>query len=181
MVFTPAMRGMFGLEWNASENTLTVTPSLPAQWNEAKVSGVPMGQSHVTIEMRRNGSSLSVRLAGGGSGTIKLLSRAPQARTVNGELRIPLPAVEVGLDHGLPVAGAVTSQLKVLDQLQSARTLRLLLSAPANSRQTMFLRVNDPKIRLRTDGADISADSAQLRIEFPSGTGYVDKTVTLSW
>src|SRR6185437_15727605 len=36
MVFTPAVRGMFRLEWNAAENTLTVTPNLPAQWNEAK-------------------------------------------------------------------------------------------------------------------------------------------------
>jgi hypothetical protein len=181
MVFTPAVRGMFGLEWDAADNTLTVTPNLPAQWNEAKISGVPLGQSHVNLQMRRNGSSLSVRLTGGGSETIKLLSRAPQARTVNGELRIPLPAVEVGLDHGLPVAGAITSQMKVLDQQQSARTLRLLLSAPANSRQTMFLRVNDPKIHLRTDGADVSADPTQLRIEFPVGTGYVEKTVTLSW
>ena len=181
MVFTPAVRGMFGLEWDAADNTLTVTPNLPAQWNEAKISGVPLGQSHVNLEMRRNGSSLSVRMAGGGSGAIKLLSRAPQARMVNGELRIPLPAVEVGIDHGLPIAGAVTSQMKVLDQQQSARTLRLLLAAPANSHQTLFLRVNDPKIHLRSDGTDVSSDSAQLRIEFPAGTGYVEKTLTLSW
>jgi hypothetical protein len=45
----------------------------------------------------------------------------------------------------------------------------------------MFLRVNDPKVHLRADGADVSSDFAQLRIEFPSGTGYVEKTVTLSW
>ena len=181
MVFTPTVRGMFGLEWDAADNTLTVTPNLPAQWNEAKISGVPLGQSHVNLKMRRNGSSLLVRMAGGGSGAIKLLSRAPQARIVNGELRIPLPAVEVGIDHGLPIAGAVTSQMKILDQQQSARRLRLLLAAPANSHQTMFLRVNDPKVHLRTDGADVSTDSAQLRIEFPAGTGYVEKTVTLSW
>jgi hypothetical protein len=122
-----------------------------------------------------------VRIAGGGSRAIKLLSRAPKAQTVKGELRIALPAIEVGIDHGLPVAGSVTSQMKILDQQQSARTLRLLLAAPANSRQTMFLRVNDPKNHLRTDGAEASANSAQLRIEFPAGTGYVEKTVTLSW
>jgi glycogen debranching enzyme len=181
MVFTPAVRGMFGLEWNAADNALTVTPNLPAQWNEAKISGIPLGQQHVGLEMRRLGSSLSVRVTGGGSGTIKLLSRVPQARTDTGELRIPLPAAEVGIDHALPVAGAVTSQMKVLDQQQSARSLRLVLSAPANSHQTMFLRVNDPKIHLRTDGAEVSANSSQLRIEFPAGAGYVDKTVTLSW
>ena len=45
MVVTPTVRGMFGLEWSAGANTLTVTPSLPAEWNEAKISGVPFAQS----------------------------------------------------------------------------------------------------------------------------------------
>ena len=181
MVFTPAVRGMFGLEWNAAAKTLIVTPNLPAQWNEARISQVPIGQSRVSLEMRRVGTNLLVRLTGARAETIRLLSRAPQAQMDKAELRIPLPAVEVGIDHGLPIAGAVTSQMKVLDQQQSARSLRLVLSAPANSKQSMFLRVNDPRIHLRADGADVSANSNQLRIEFLAGSGYIDKTVTLSW
>lgn len=181
MVVTPAVRGMFGLEWNAPENTLTVTPNLPAQWNEAKILRVPLAQSRVGVEMRRNGSTLSVRLTGEGSKTIKLRSRAAGARIENGELRIPLPAAEVGIAHGLPESGAITSQMKVLDQQESPHSLRLRLSAPANSYQTLFLRLNDPKIHLHTDGSEVSADSAQLRMQFPSGAGYVEKVVTLSW
>lgn len=181
MVITPTVRGMFGLEWNAAENTLSVTPSLPAQWNEAKIMGAPIAQSHVGIEMRRNGASLSVSLTGGGSKIVKLRSRAAGAQIVNGELRIPLPAVEVGIDHGLPQPGSVTSQLKVLEQQTSAHSLRLRLSAPANSHQNLFLRINDSKVHLRTEGAEISDGSSQMRIEFPSGNGYVEKIVTLSW
>jgi len=63
--------------------------------------------------------------------------------------------VEVGLDHGLPEAGSVTSQMKVLDQEQSKRSLRMLLSALAKSHQVMFLRVDDPKIHLQIDRASI--------------------------
>jgi hypothetical protein len=181
MVVTPTVRGMFGLEWNASENTLTVTPNLPAQWNEVKILGVPMAQSRVDVEIRRNGSILAVRLTGEGSRTIKLRSRAAGSRIQNEELRIPLPAVEVGIAHGLPEAGAVTSQMKVLDQQQSPHSMRLRLSAPANSYQTLFLRLNDPKIHLRTDGTEVSADFTQLRVQFPAGAGYVEKVVTLSW
>ena len=181
MVVTPTVRGMFGLEWSAGANTLTVTPSLPAEWNEAKISGVPFAQSRVGLEMRRDGSILSVRLAGQGSQAAKLASRSPGARIENGELRIPLPAVEVGVAHGLPEAGAPTSQLKILDQKQSPRSLQLRLSAPANSRQTIFLRLNEPKIWLKVDGAEFAADSAQLRTQFPPGIGYIEKTVTLSW
>jgi glycogen debranching enzyme len=181
MVITPTVRGMFGLEWNAGENQLTVTPRLPAQWNEAKILGVPVGRSRVGVEVRRNGSTLSVRLAGEGSKTIKLQSRAAGAKIENGELRIPLPAAEVGIAHGLPEAGAVTSQMKVLDQQESPHSLKLRLSAPANSYQTLFLRVNDPRVHLRTEGAEVSANSSQLRIQFPSGVGYVEKVVSLSW
>src|SRR5580692_1989343 len=181
MVLTPALRGMFGLEWNAADNTLTVTPSLPAQWNDAKILGVPIGQSRVAVEEHRDGSALSVRLTGDGAEATKLRSRAAGARIKNGELRIPLPAAEVSIAHGLPEAGAMTSQMKVLDQQESLRALRLRLSAPANSDQTLFLHLNDPQIRLRTDGAEVSADFSQLRIHFPPGAGYVEKAVTLSW
>jgi glycogen debranching enzyme len=181
MVITPTVRGMFGLEWSARENKLTVTPRLPAQWDEARIIGVPVGQSRVSVEVQRNRSTLSIRLAGEGSKNIKLQSRAAGAKIENGELRIPLPAVELGIAHGLPEAGAVTSQMKVLNQQESPRSLRLRLSAPANSDQTLFLRVNDPSIHLRTEGAEVSANSVQLRVQFPSGVGYVEQAVSLSW
>lgn len=181
MVITPTVRGMFGLEWSAGENKLTVTPRLPAQWDEAKIMGVPVGQSRIGVEAQRNGSTLSIRIRGEGSKNIKLQSRAAGAKIENGELRIPLPAVELGIAHGLPEAGAVTSQMKVLNQQESPRSLRLRLSAPANSYQTLFLRVNDPSIHLRTEGAEVSANFAQLRVQFPSGVGYVEQAVSLSW
>jgi glycogen debranching enzyme len=181
MILTPTLRGMFGLEWNAAENTLTVTPSLPAQWNEAKIYGVPLADRRVGIEMRRNGTALLVRLTGDGSKLTKLRSRTSGATGANGELRIPLPAAEAGIGHGLPEPGAVTAQLKVLDQQTSARSLRLRLSAPANSHQTLFLRINDPKIHPRVEGAEISSASDELRVQFPSGDGYVEKMVSVLW
>ncbi len=186
MVVTPTLRGLFGLGWNAGTNELTVTPSLPAQWNQASVSGVPLGQQRLGIQIRRSGSMLSVQLSGPGSKDVHLRSSAPGASLRKGELLIPLPPVEVGIGHGLPEPGSVTSQLKVLDQQRSPRSMRLRLSAPANSFQELFLRVNDPKIHLTGDGAAVSADSSQIRIQFPSSDGstsdaYVEKTVTLSW
>jgi glycogen debranching enzyme len=181
MVVTPTVRGMFGLEWNAAENTLTVTPNLPAQWTEAKIMGVPLGQSHLGIEMRRSAGALSIRLIGEESRAVKLRTRAPGATTINGELRIPLPAVEVGIDHGLPLAGSITSQLKVLDQQPSQRSLHLRLSAPAASHQSLFFRLNGAKAHLRIEGGEASPDSTHLEVKFPTGTGYVEKVVTISW
>jgi hypothetical protein len=160
---------------------LTVTPSLPAQWNEARISGVPVGERRVAVEMQRKGSILIVRLAGEQFQAVKLRTLAPDASSVNGVLHIPLPSVEVGIEHGLPEAGSVTAQLKVLDQQKSPRSLRLHLSAPSNSQQILFLRVNDSKIRLRAEGAEVSADFTRLKVSFPTGAGYVEKELTLSW
>jgi hypothetical protein len=181
MVVTPTLRGMFGLEWNAAEHKLTVTPQLPAEWNEAKISGVPLGDSHVGIELQRNQSSLTVRLTGNGFANVTLASRTPGAKVTRGELTLPLPAIEVGIGHGLPEAGSITSQMKVLDQRRSGHSLSLRLSAPANSQQTLFLCVNDPKVHLRPTGGDITPGSSTMRVQFPAGIGYVEKEVTLSW
>ena len=93
---------------------------------------------------------------------MKLASPAPGAKLENGELRIPLPAVEVGLSHNLPEPGSVTSQMKVLDQRASAHSSQLRLSAPANTLQTLFLRMNDQRIHLTIEGTERCADSSEL-------------------
>jgi len=181
MVITPTVRGMFGLEWNAQNKQLTVTPHLPAQWAEAKMLRVPIGSTRVNLEMQRRGPSLVVRFASEGIKDLHLASHAAGTKVENGELRIPLPPLEVGLAHSLPEAGSATSQMKVLDQQLSARRLTLRLTAPAGTEQTLLLRINRPKIRPQIDGAKASADLSQLQVEFPSGNGYVEKVVTLSW
>ena len=166
MVFTPTVRGMFGLEWNAAEATLTVTPNLPPQWGQAKISGIPIGDRRVGLQFRRTGTMLSVTLTGDSTKAIKLRSRAPGVLTGGAEsgMRIPLPVVEVGIEHGLPLVGATTSQLKILDQQKSARSLRLRLSAPADSTQTLLLRVNDAKVRPRVEGAEVAAETLRVAI-----------------
>jgi glycogen debranching enzyme len=181
MVVTPTLRGMFGLEWNAADHTLSLTPNLPAQWDNAKISGLPLGDSRLGVEFHRNRATMSVRLTGDGAKDVKLASRAPGTKLLNGELIIPLPGVEVGVGHSLPEPGSVTSQMKVLDQRAAAHSLSLRLSAPANTQQTLFLRMNDPKIHLRSEGAEVSAGSSELRVQFPAGEGYQEKEVKLSW
>jgi hypothetical protein len=183
MVVSPTLRGLFGLEWNAETNTLTVTPNLPASWNEAEVHHVPLGSAVVDLVMRRVGVKLEVRSTGGGK-TFRLATRRSGSNTEGGILQIPLPAVEAGIPHGLPDPGSTTSQMKVLDQQTSAHSLTLRLAAPADSRQILLLRVNDPRITVRSN--DITLPDShdplrQLQVIFPQGAGYVEKTVVFSW
>ncbi len=184
MVISPVLRGLFGLEWDAANNQLTITPNLPAQWDHASLHHVPLGRSHVDLELRREAGVLVVTPTGAASTGLKLASRTPESRWANGALRIPLPALEAGIDHGLPLAGSSTQQMKVLDQQTTADTLTLTLQAPANTKQNLFLRVNTPRAKPRAEGALITAGPnpslMPVQVNFGSGDGYVTQKVTFT-
>jgi hypothetical protein len=172
------------LDWDAAGNKLTVTPSLPADWDRAALRHVPLAGGSVDVEIKRSGAMLLVR-ASGSSDSVLLDSRAPGARFSGGILRIPLPAVEAGLAAALPKPGATTQQMKVLDQQSTGNSLLLRLSAPANSHQTIMLRVNDPQAKLHIDGAQMPQGSNSslrpLQLDFGAGEGYVEKTLKVTW
>jgi len=182
MVISPVLRGLFGLEWDAAANKLTVTPSLPAEWNRAALHHVPLAGGAVDVEMTRSAAMLLVRAVGS---SVELDSHAPGAKFFGGVLRIPLPAVEVGIYHALPEPGATTRQMKVLDQQSTANSLTLRLSAPGNSQQTIMVRVNDLRAKLHIEGAQQpQQDSSSLRpmaVDFGAGEGYVEKTLKITW
>jgi glycogen debranching enzyme len=185
MVISPVLRGLFGLDWDAARNKLTVTPSLPAAWDRATLRHVPLANGNVDVEITRSGAMLLVRASGPSGQGVLLDSRAPGAKFSGGVLRIPLPAAEAGLAAALPEPGATTQQMKVLDQQSVGNSLVLRLSAPANSRQTIMLRVNDPQAKLHIDGAQVpqgnNSSLRPLQLEFAAGKGYVEKTLKVTW
>jgi glycogen debranching enzyme len=193
MVISPIVRGLFGLEWNVEKHELSVTPSLPAQWDKASLSNVPFGNQHVDLSMRREDGSLIVQAKGDAASSVRLSSKTPGAQLSREELRIPLPAVEIGVEERLPEAGSETAQMKVLDQQTTSHSLTLRLAAQAGSSQSIFLRINDPKLRgsksiLRSTGVEIPDKSAalqELQVEFLTDAandgGYVQKQITFEW
>jgi hypothetical protein len=116
---------------------------------------------------------------------VLLDSHTPGANFSGGVLRIPLPAVEVGISHALPQPGATTQQMKVLDQQSTANSLTLRFAAPGNSHQTILLRVNDMHAKLRIDGVPAPQENKSslrpLQLDFPPGEGYVEKTWKITW
>jgi hypothetical protein len=193
MVISPVVRGLFGLEWNHAEDELSVTPSLPAQWDKARLENIPFGNQQVDLSMLRRDGELVVQASGAGASSLHLLSHASGARYLNGALHIPLPAVEAGIEADLPASGSATMQMKVLDQQATSHSLTLHLAAPAGSTQTLFLRINDANFRsgkftLHATGVDIANPTAalqRLQVEFPASsdrtTTYVEKDATFSW
>ena len=185
MVISPVLRGLFGLDWDAAANKLTVTPSLPADWDRAALRHVPLAGGSVDLEITRSGAMLTVRASTSATQSVLLDSRAPGAKLSGGVLRIPLPAVEASLATALPNPGATTQQMKVLDQQSAGNSLLLRLSAPANSHQTIMLRVNDPRAKIHIDGAQMpegnNSSLRPLQLDFGAGEGYVEKTLKVTW
>ncbi len=116
MVISPVLRGMFGLSWDTADQTLSVTPHLPADWNVARLRRIPFGNSDLDLTFRRKKLELLVEASGDAAKTVHLNSLAPGASTEGGVLRIPLPAVEVCIKQELSEFGSQTRQMKVLNE-----------------------------------------------------------------
>lgn len=191
MVISPILRGMFGLQWNESRRELSVSPHLPADWSTATIHRLPFGGARVDLTMRREGNRLAIAASGPGVAGLHLTSQVEGASEENGELRLPLSAVEVYTGHKLPAFGAQTHQLKVLGERYDGRSLELILSAPPGTVQSLGVRVNEPGLHPRFENAHLTAISDGLGsfiVTFPSGNEgggpadqYVNRTVIISW
>ena len=191
MVISPILRGMFGLQWDESRHELSVSPRLPADWSTATIHRLPFGNTRVDLMMRRDGQALVIRASGAAAAGLHLTSQVEGVREHDGELRVPLPAVEVYTRHGLPSFGATTRQMKVLSERYEGQSLKLVLSAPAGTVQPLGVRVNGAGLHPHFENAhvgEISGGLGQFTVAFPAGNEtvisaapYVNETVRISW
>ncbi len=174
MVITPVLRGLFGIEVDSLKQEIRVAPHLPADWDSAEVDGLHVGASVVDVRFRREGRSLVVSLSAGSGSRVRLGGAFGDGSI----LRVPLPAIEVSLAHGLPLRGARTAQLKVLSETTDAHTMRLELEGMAGSLATLQVRRNGAATS-RAEGAEL--EGGEMRVRFAEGSGYVTQVVTLRW
>jgi hypothetical protein len=183
MVISPVVRGLFGLEWNALDNTLSVTPHLPADWQNATIKDVPFGATRFDLSFTRSGTQLTVS-ALQAPATLRLVSKIPGARVDGSSIHIPLPPVEVAIIHQQPEVGAETRQLKVLSEQSDAHHCSLTLEGRGGTTYTFLLRENAPDLHIHAEGAVLGAIDRGLRVvsvTFPGDTAYKEKSVNFSW
>jgi glycogen debranching enzyme len=191
MVITPALRGMFGIEVDGLSRTIALDPHLPADWKQAEVDKLHVGPSLCSLKYEREGQSLAVGIENVSGPAVRLASNARGARVAADGLSVAftLPPVEIAVPHGLPLPGARTSQMKVLEEAWDAHSLTLTLEADEGAAVTLKVRRNAPKLLLHAEGGTLVAaghDAAgpgldSLDVNFPSGRGYQQKTVILRW
>lgn len=184
MVVTPALRGLFGLDWDALHHTLRLSPNLPATWDTARLRHVPLGNDPVGLEFTRESGQLVVRARS--ANPVVLCLAGPESPRDRGcstpaatehELALPLPAVELEMPHGLPLPGATTAQLKAVSERHGTGRYEVDFAAPADSQVGLAVRFNRAGIGI--DGGELSGN--RLRIHFPQGSGYTQRTVRFTW
>jgi len=182
MVVTPALRGMFGIDVDAQEHVVRVHPQLPADWNEASVERLHVGDSICSLEYARRGSAMTVRMKMLSGPPVRVTSTVRGAKTAADGLvvSIPLPAVELGVAHGLPLPGARTAQMKVLSEVQEERALRLELEGLAGTEVELRVRRNAAGLKVRAEGGTLIGEE-RARVSFPAGEGYRRQVLILSW
>jgi hypothetical protein len=144
MVITPTLRGLFGIDIDAQTKTITVNPHLPASWDQADVTGLPLGSSDGWMHFERVNGVLEVRLTASDDQQWKLRCHLPGAHygemkqsdpdrkaklPLQRGLSIPLPAIEADNSLGLlnpidvvtahspdrpPLPGARTAKFRVI-------------------------------------------------------------------
>jgi glycogen debranching enzyme len=191
MVISPILRGLFGVQWDESRHELSVSPHLPSDWDTAAIRRLPFGKARVDLTMRRDGQTLLIAADGPGAAGLHLISNIEGVIERNGELRVPLPAVEIYTGHELPAFGAETHQMKVLSERYKGRLLELVLSAPAGTVQSLGVRVNGLGLHPLFENAHagvISDGLGRFTVAFPAGSEgppsaapYVNRTVRISW
>ena len=177
MVITPALRGLFGLEWDAPHRTLHTAPVLPASWDRARLRRVPLGESPADLEYARENGRLVLHAKSKSPFTVCLESQCRGPGT-EAEVSVPLPAIEIEVPHGLPLPGAATAGLKVLFEERGSRRYRVEFAALSGTSYELPVRLNQAGVKV-TAGAELAGD--RLRLRFPKGEGYARLSVRFDW
>ncbi len=185
MVLTPALRGLFGLSLDAPAHRIHVDPQLPAAWEGATLRHVPAGQGALcSLVFRREASTMTVRVAPeAAGGKVPELAGPGTLLARDGVLRVPLAAVELAIPTDLPLPGARTAQLKVLEQHAGAHSATWLLAAEGGADYRLPLRLNGVS-KVRVEGATLAGAAgslATLEVHFAPGAGYTEQSVTVRW
>lgn len=185
MVFTPAIRGLLGLDFDALHHTLRLSPHLPASWSGVRIHEVPLGEMKLDLDMEREGNDLVVHAIARASAVFCLaLAAEPRdadchaSPATDQTLHIPLPPVEVELSNELPEPGSATMRLKAIDEERAEHSYKLTLAGQGGSVHALRIRLNGVK-RVRVSGATMAAD--RLSVTIPEGPGYQRQVVKMEW
>lgn len=179
MTFSPALRGLFGIEADALHRGLQIHPQLPAEWSAVEIDNVRVGDDFYHVSLTRTGTKL---VATASSERESVLCLNPVGDAVcstkaarEHRVQLTLPPVEVGLAHqGLPEPGSVTTQSRVVSETYTSDRVSLMVEGMAGATVDLLIRRNAEHVRVEAQGGEI-VDGRILRVKLPQTSAAVQK------
>jgi GH15 family glucan-1,4-alpha-glucosidase len=72
MVVSPILRGLFGLETNATTGEVTLKPHVPADWPSFTIANLYVGSTTLTLHFRKDGNNIWLETTRTGGGKVTL-------------------------------------------------------------------------------------------------------------
>ena len=172
MTLAPAVRGLFGIEADATRHVLNIHPQLPVQWQGAELDNVLVGEDFYHVTMHRSGASMKVTVTS--QRPTALCLNLPErgmcktAPVTSHEVDVPLPRVEITLhDAAGPMPGDETHLPHISRENAGASGTELTVEAIGGTTVAFDVRRNGV------------LDAQPLLITMPVGEAYVEKTVSV--
>jgi hypothetical protein len=184
MVITPILRGLFGISVDAETKTITVNPHLPAGWDHAEVSDLPLPEGPESLHFSKSGDSVVVELDSihHKMGTWTVRSDVPGSKsgdTENGSegVRVPLAPVEISESISMPLPGARTSQVRVISEKWGPNGATLVFEGLAGSQTSFGILRHRLLPRLKFDCPENRAISSQDRAHLAEYVAFANTAI----
>ncbi len=181
MTLAPAVRGLFGIEADATRHVLNIHPQLPVQWEGAELDNVRVGSDFVHVSMKRTmldaktpAMKVTVTTASPIGLCLNLSDGAmckPRASSTH-EVSVAMPRVEYGLhDEAGPLPGdeSALPRITAENRTDGVSTGRVKIEAIAGSTVLLDMRVNG------------ELNKEVFRVAMPKGTGWVSRIAETSY
>jgi hypothetical protein len=172
MVVSPLLRGLFGLKQDALTHTLTLAPSLPANWNAFTLESVRVGRAAADIDLRRTNEEVTLEVRRSGAGDLffefePALSLRAEVTSVRLNGRpIGFKLQPNGTDQHLQVRFPVSGGLSTL-QVQVRHDFSVSYRSPLPN-----LGARNEGLRILSQTWSDSRDELTLNVEGVAGKPY---------
>jgi GH15 family glucan-1,4-alpha-glucosidase len=164
MVVSPLLRGLFGLQSDASTCRVTLAPHVPADWTWFTIDHVHIGSASLRLTYRKTTDDISLSVTRGGSGDCTLAfspALSPRAQVIGVEMngrRVPFEIKKSDVDQHVAVqfsvsAGENTLRIRLKDDFglslssalpplgSTSQGLRVLAESWTPARDTLTLTI----------------------------------------
>ncbi len=107
MVISPILRGLFGLETNASEHKVVLAPHVPADWNSFAIHNVRAGDATLDFAYHKTLDEITLSITSNAAASLEFSPAiSPRARIMEVELngkRVPFRISQTAVDQHISI------------------------------------------------------------------------------